>query len=67
MTHITDEGGKLVDEDRIEALADRILRASGSALRHYSLSRTREEILEATRGAYMAGWQDGYRSARGEG
>src|SRR3546814_1553210 len=57
--------------ERIENLAKRILNAAGSSLRHYTMQSTRGAILEAVRGAYMAGWKDGYEDAldteKGEG
>src|SRR3546814_7302087 len=57
--------------ERIENLAERILNAAGSSLRHYTMQSTRGAILEAVRGAYMAGWKDGYEDAldteKGEG
>lgn len=39
----------------LEALADGILRAAGSALRHYTMPSTRAAILEATARAVQAG------------
>src|SRR3546814_9407567 len=39
--------------ERIENLAERILNAAGSSLRHYTMQSTRGAILEAVRGAYM--------------
>jgi len=48
--------GEAMRDNQIEVLADRILRAAGSSLKNYEMHGTREAILEATRGAYMAGW-----------
>lgn len=42
----------------LEALADAILRAAGSGLRHYSLPGTRSAILRATEAAVEAGRED---------
>src|SRR3546814_19726870 len=57
--------------ERIENLAERILNAAESSLRHYTMQSTRGAILAAERGAYMAGWKDGYDDAldteKGEG
>lgn len=41
--------------DMIEKLADDILRAAGSGLRHYTMPATREAILRATEAAVEAG------------
>ena len=59
-----------MDESKIEALAERILNASGSSLRHYTMTSTREAILKAVREAYMAGWASNFElrpSTSGEG
>ncbi len=42
----------------IEALADAILRAAGSGLRHYTMPGTRAAILRATEAAVQAGRDD---------
>lgn len=45
-----------IKKQEAEALADAILRAAGSGLRHYSMPKTREAILSAA--------QDGLNAAR---
>src|SRR3546814_5557586 len=49
--------------ERLENLAERILNAAGSRLRHYTIQQTPGARLEAANGAYMAGWKDGYEDA----
>lgn len=51
----------------VERHADLILRASGSALRHYTTPATRAAILSAVLDCYEEGYRDGAEFAREKG
>lgn len=38
-----------ISTQAVEAMADKVLKAAGSSLSHYSMHKTREAILEAVR------------------
>jgi hypothetical protein len=66
--HGVEGGGKLDMADKIEQYADTILKASGSALRHYTMQGARDLIIFAVwqvyKDAYDAGAAFGIEAMR---
>lgn len=58
-------------DERIDAALDSVLKASGSALKHYTMPSTLRDMREAMRkimgAAYIAGSNAGYRAMTDEG
>ena len=59
----------MTPEQRVDAALDAVLKASGSALKHYTLPLTLERMREAMRQvmaeSYIAGSNDNYAAMQG--
>ena len=47
-----------ISTQAVEAMADKVLKAAGSSLSHYSMHKTREAILEAVRDVRRAAFEE---------
>lgn len=61
----------MTTEQRIDAALDSVLKASGSALRHYTMAKTLADMREAMRkvmsDAYIKGSNDNFKAMKKEG
>jgi len=59
----------MTPEQKIDAALDAVLRASGSALKHYTMAGTLEQMRDAMRkimsDSYIAGAHDNFAAMRG--
>ena len=51
-------GGEMTPEQRIDAALDSVLKASGSALRHYTMPKSLADMREVMSDAYIKGSND---------
>ena len=60
----------MTPEQRIDAAIDSILKASGSALKHYTMQKSLDDMRKAMKkimsDSYIAGSNDAYKSFKGK-